>query len=134
MLIVYVDSIILIGDDSLELERLKKALTREFEIKDLAPLRYFIGMEFARSKKGIFIFQRKYILDLLSETGTWMKAIETPIEPNLKLQPASPVEVIDKEKSMPSWETYLSLSYLSRYCFCGKHGESIHALNKSWTL
>ena len=128
VLIVYVDSIILIGDDSLELERLKKALTREFEIKDVGPLRYFIGMEFARSKKGIFISQRKYILDLLSETGTWMKAIETPIEPNLKLQPASPVEVIDKEKSMPSWETYLSLSYLSRYCFYGKHGESIHAV------
>ena len=135
MLIVYVDEITLTSDDSLELERLKKALTREFEIKDLAPLRYFIGMEFARSKKGIFIFQRKYILDLLSETGTWMKAIETPIEPNLKLQPASPVEVIDKEKHQCLiGRTYLSLSYPSRYCFCGKHGESIHALAKSGTL
>ena len=56
-------------------------------------------MEFARSKKGIFISQRKYILDLLSETGLLgCKATETPIELNLKLQPASPVEVIDKEK------------------------------------
>ena len=56
-------------------------------------------MEFARSKKNIFISQRKYKLDLLSETGLLgCKAIETPIKPNLKLQPASPIKVIDKEK------------------------------------
>ena len=59
VLIVYVDEITLTSDDSLELERLKKALTREFEIKDLGPLRYFLGMEFARSTKDIFISQRK---------------------------------------------------------------------------
>ena len=99
MWIVYVDVIILTGDDNLELERLKKALTREFEIRDLGPLKYLLGMEFARSKKGIFISQRKYILDLLIETGLLgCKATKTPIEPNLKLQPASLVEVIDKEK------------------------------------
>ncbi|RVX14701.1 Retrovirus-related Pol polyprotein from transposon RE2 [Vitis vinifera] len=99
MLIVYVDDIILTGDDSLELERLKKVLTREFEIKDLGPLKYFLGMEFARSRKGIFISQRKYVLDLLSETGLLgCKATETPIKLNLKLQLASPVEMIDKEK------------------------------------
>ena len=86
MLIVYVDDIILTSDDSLELEKLKKTLTREFEIKDLGPLRYFFGMEFARSKKGSFISQRKNKLDLLSETGLLgCKATETPIELNLKL-------------------------------------------------
>ena len=67
--IVYVDDIILTGDDVVELDRLKKALTREFEIKNLGPLKYFIGMEFVRSKKGIFISQLKYILDLLGETS-----------------------------------------------------------------
>ena len=99
VLIVYVNDIILTSDNSLELEKLKKALTYEFEIKDLGPLKYFLGMEFARSKKGIFISQRKYILDSVSETSLLgCKAAETPLEPNLKLQPASPVEVIDKEK------------------------------------
>ncbi|KAL6335116.1 hypothetical protein AAG906_027176 [Vitis piasezkii] len=48
---------------------LKKFLAREFEIKDLGALRYFFGMEFARFKKGIFVSQRKYVLDLLKETG-----------------------------------------------------------------
>lgn len=55
ILIVYVDDIILIGDDSLEIERLKGLLAWDFEIKDLGTLKYFLGMEFARSRKGIFV-------------------------------------------------------------------------------
>ncbi|KAA0061144.1 Cysteine-rich RLK (receptor-like protein kinase) 8 [Cucumis melo var. makuwa] len=40
----------------------------EFEIKDLGNLKYFLEMEVARSKEGIFVSQRKYTLDLLTET------------------------------------------------------------------
>ena len=63
VLIVYVDDIIISGDDNEEIARLKKKLALEFELKDLGPLKYFLGMEFARSKEGIFMNQRKYILD-----------------------------------------------------------------------
>src|SRR5262249_17260499 len=60
---------------------------REFEIKDLGKLRYFLGIEVARSYKGIFICQRKYILDLLKETGMMScKPAESPIEANHRLQ------------------------------------------------
>ena len=55
VLIVYVDDIILTRDDVFELDRLKKDLDRAFEIKDLGPLKYFLRMEFARSKKDIFL-------------------------------------------------------------------------------
>ena len=65
ILIVYVDDIILTGDDSNELKRLKKVLACEFEIKDLGALKYFLGMEFARSKKGICVSQRKYVLSFI---------------------------------------------------------------------
>ncbi|NAW49689.1 hypothetical protein FGF92_23950, partial [Salmonella sp. gx-f5] len=47
--------IVLKGDNSAELKRLKERLVDEFEIKDLGALKYFLGMEFARSKEGIFL-------------------------------------------------------------------------------
>ncbi|KAL6331701.1 hypothetical protein AAG906_016697 [Vitis piasezkii] len=69
ILIVYVDNIVLTRDDCNQLEKLKGKLVKEFEIKDLGALKYFLGMEFARSKEGIFVNQRKYVLDLLDETS-----------------------------------------------------------------
>jgi hypothetical protein len=86
ILIVYVDDIILTGDDVLEMNQLKTSLSSTFEIKDLGSLRYFLGMEVARSKKGIVISQQKYVLDLLKETGmSGCRPANTPIDPNQKL-------------------------------------------------
>ena len=81
ILIVYVDDIVLTGDDKREIDRLKKVLASEFEIKQLGELRYFLGMEVARSRKGISVSQRKYILDLLTETGMLgCRPSDTPME------------------------------------------------------
>ncbi|KAK9217910.1 hypothetical protein WN943_006540 [Citrus x changshan-huyou] len=111
VLIVYVDDIILTGDDLVEICRLKKVLARDFEIKDLGNLKYFLGMEFARSKDGIVVSQRKYVLDLLEETGLLgCKAAETPIDPNMKLQPAKIEDVtnIDRYQRLVGRLIYLS--------------------------
>jgi hypothetical protein len=68
------------------MNQLKTPLSSTFEIKDLGSLRYFLGMEVARSKKGIVISQRKYALDLLKETGmNGCRPADTPIYPNQKL-------------------------------------------------
>ncbi|KAG4169510.1 hypothetical protein ERO13_A12G092700v2 [Gossypium hirsutum] len=48
------------GDDHIELEKLKKGLAEQFEIKDLGALKYFFGMEFSRSKEGIAVFEMEY--------------------------------------------------------------------------
>ncbi|KAK3036184.1 hypothetical protein RJ639_030254 [Escallonia herrerae] len=86
ILIVYVDDIIITGDDRGELDTLKLYLAGEFELKDLGALRCFLGMEVARSKSGITVSQRKYVLDLLRDTGMLgCRPAETPMEPNAKL-------------------------------------------------
>ncbi|KAH9648615.1 reverse transcriptase Ty1/copia-type domain-containing protein [Citrus sinensis] len=86
ILIVYVDNIILTGDDKEELEGLNAKLACEFEIKNLGPLRYFLGMEVARTAKGILVTQRKYTLDMLKDTGMIdCKLDVTLVEPNRKL-------------------------------------------------
>ena len=59
-LIIYVDDMIITGDDLEEIESLKRNLFREFEMKDLGDLKYFLGIEVLRSQKGIFLRQRKY--------------------------------------------------------------------------
>jgi len=66
-LITYVDDMIITGDDKEEISRLQKHLATEFEMKNLGGLKYFLGIEVARSEQGIFLSQRKYVLDLLSE-------------------------------------------------------------------
>ena len=65
LLIAYMDDIILIGDDNVEMERLKNKLVDNFKTKNLDALKYSLGMEFARSKKSIFVDQHKYLLNLV---------------------------------------------------------------------
>nr|GFB30224.1 putative RNA-directed DNA polymerase [Tanacetum cinerariifolium] len=68
-LIIYVDDMVITGNDEEEIKRLKEGLFTEFEMKDLGNLKHFLGIEVLRSPKGIFICQKKYILDLLAEIG-----------------------------------------------------------------
>ena len=94
-LIIYVDDMILTGDDEEEISKLRKNLFAEFEMKDLRLLKYFLGIEVLRSKKGIFISQRKYVLDLLTETGLLdFKPADTPMVQNHGLQIVEGVEAV----------------------------------------
>ena len=53
LLIVYVDDIIITGDDKQGINDLKRCLQNPFRTKDLGKLRYFLGIKVARSKEGI---------------------------------------------------------------------------------
>lgn len=80
------DNLILTGNDLNEIMRLKRNLSKEFEIKDLGQLEYFFEMEVARSKRGIMVSQRKYILDFLKKTGMrGCKSAQIPLEASNKL-------------------------------------------------
>ena len=78
---------------------LKGKLFQEFEMKDLGNLKYFLGIEVLRSTQGIFIHQRKYILDLLTETGMLGgKPADTPIVANHGLQVIEGAKATDREQ------------------------------------
>ncbi|RVW57066.1 Retrovirus-related Pol polyprotein from transposon TNT 1-94 [Vitis vinifera] len=104
IIIVYVDDIILTGDHEEKIDLLKKLLTKEFEIKDLGNLKYFLRMEIARSKKGIAVSQRKYVLDLLNEIGMLgCKPAETPMDTTVKRKKVMEVRQLIKEDINVLW-------------------------------
>ncbi|GJV87558.1 retrovirus-related pol polyprotein from transposon TNT 1-94 [Tanacetum coccineum] len=96
-LIIYVDDMIITGNDKEEITKLKKNLFTEFEMKDLGRLKYFLGIEVLRSKQGIFMYQKKYVLDLLAEIGMVdCKPADTPMIVNQKLYMEKKARLADK--------------------------------------
>ncbi|XP_057835178.1 uncharacterized mitochondrial protein AtMg00810-like [Cryptomeria japonica] len=84
-------------NDPEERKALQGYLSSEFEMKDLGPLKHFLGIEVSRSDKGIFLSQRKYALDLLRETSmSACQPIDTPVEEGLKLCIESNQVPVDK--------------------------------------
>nr|AAS79742.1 hypothetical protein [Oryza sativa Japonica Group] len=83
------------GDDVQEIRCLKERSGKTFELKDLGLLRYFLGIEIARSSKGIVLSQWKYVLDLLTDTEMLgCRPSTSPIDRNHQLcsQSGDPVD------------------------------------------
>nr|CAD1837402.1 unnamed protein product [Ananas comosus var. bracteatus] len=77
---------IITGNDERMITDLKTFLNSRFRIKDLGALKFFLGIEVARSKARIFICQPKYSLDILEETGLLgAKPAKFPMDQTLKL-------------------------------------------------
>ena len=86
LLVVYVDDIVITRSDSTGISSLKSFLHSQFHTKDIEMLRYFLGVKVIWSKHGIFLSQRKYVLDLLSETGKLgAKPCSSPMAPSIHL-------------------------------------------------
>ncbi|XP_016571248.2 uncharacterized mitochondrial protein AtMg00810-like [Capsicum annuum] len=86
MILVYVDDLLITGDNTDMINAAKGTLHKQFKLKDLVELKYFLGIEVLRSASGVILIQRKYVLELISEIGlAGAKPATTPLKTNAKL-------------------------------------------------
>lgn len=78
-LLVYVDNIVITSPNVQAIDSLKEFLHSQFKLKDLGILKYFLGIEIARSTSDT---RRYYALQLLEDTGYLnCKPVNTPMDP-----------------------------------------------------
>ncbi|CAL9029727.1 unnamed protein product [Prunus brigantina] len=86
VLLLYVDDIVLTGNTQSMLSSFISTLGTEFEIKDLGPLHYFLGLEVNSIQSGIHLSQTKYSLDLLQRNSmVECKPCSTPVHSKAQL-------------------------------------------------
>ena len=97
--LVYVDNLVIGGNNSELITKFKAYLSKCFHMTDLGLLKYFLGLEISRNDSGIYLCQRKYALDIISECGlTGSKPAVTPLEQNHGLATANGELYSDPEK------------------------------------
>jgi len=85
-LLIYVDDILVTGNDLISIATTKNFLHNLFHLKDLGTVKYFLGIEVLASKNRIFISQGKYALDIIEDAGLLgATPIDTSMEQGLKL-------------------------------------------------
>eukprot|EP00253_Pinus_taeda_P022347 PITA_22347 len=100
-LVVYVDDLLMTGNNESYIASIKKELKKGFEMTDLGYVHYYLGIEVIQHPKSIFLSQKKYIGDLLNKFGmTECNPLTTPMEQNLKLTSIEGKEFEDATKFM----------------------------------
>jgi hypothetical protein len=66
IVVVYVDDLVITGNNLDLLLRLKRQLVDTFDMTDLGLLHYFLGLQVLPLSDGLFLSQSKYVLDLLN--------------------------------------------------------------------
>lgn len=80
-IIIYVDDLLIACNHPPLVQEFKTYLGKHVKYKDLGTPQYFLGLEINITANGISLCQRKYILDLLADTGlTGCKSHTTPME------------------------------------------------------
>ena len=89
---VYVDDIVLARKSNKRIEEVKKALAKQFDIKDMGKLHYFVGMKVIQNEETgeVWIGQPAYTESILQKFGMEKaKPVSAPVDTSVKLVKAT---------------------------------------------
>lgn len=128
--LVYVDDILLTGNNTDFIVHVKQVLHTTFTIKDLGLIKYYLGLEITRNTRGMFLHQHKFIYDLLLEAGLDnAKPLNLPVDVNKKLSATDgqPIDDASLYRKLVGKLLYLTVSrpdiasivnHLSQFLHC----------------
>ncbi|CAH9094778.1 unnamed protein product [Cuscuta epithymum] len=110
--LVYVDDIVLTGNQPAALEQFIQQLTTRFSVKDLGSLHHFLGVETIPHPEGLFLTQRQYILHILEECH-----MDGAKESAIPMSSSSPPHVTDGQHPADSTQYRRALGLLQYLAF-----------------
>ncbi|WVZ11324.1 hypothetical protein V8G54_015854 [Vigna mungo] len=136
---LYVDDLLVTGSNEELVKKFKEDMKQIFEMTDLGEMAYFLGMEINQKNGEVFIYQKKYIKELLKKFKMdECKSVDTPMCQKEKLSKKDEVEPVDQTfyRSLVGCLMYLTttrpdilhyVSLLSRFTNCATESHLIAA-------
>ena len=101
--LLYVDDMLIVGQDRAQISKLKEELAESFEMKDLSPAKQILGMEITRDRKNrrLWLSQERYVERILERFNMKeAKPVTTPLGGHYKLSKSSCPSTEEENKKM----------------------------------
>ncbi|CAJ2667746.1 unnamed protein product [Trifolium pratense] len=127
---LYVDDLLVTGDDTRLVEEFKQEMMQAFEMTDLGLMTFFLGIEIKQNENDVFIYQKKYAKEILKKFQMEeCKTVSTPMNQKEKLSKEDGFDKVDEGyyRSLIGCLMYLTatrpdilfaVSILSRFMHC----------------
>ncbi|XP_038904259.1 uncharacterized mitochondrial protein AtMg00810-like [Benincasa hispida] len=97
MVSLYVDDLLVTGNNTDHIQNFKQEMMKTFEMTDLGFMSYFLGMEIKQGQDEVFICQKKYVKEILKKFQIdECKVARTPINQKEKLCKEDGVVKVDE--------------------------------------
>lgn len=108
---LYVDNILLTGNDTALLQELLTALNNRFAMKDLGQPKYFLGIEMETYEGGLFLHQKAYATDILHQAAmSDCNPMATPLPQRIEEDTSEPFSEPTYFQSLAGKLQYLTIT------------------------
>ncbi|XP_031116906.1 uncharacterized protein LOC116020577 [Ipomoea triloba] len=136
-LLVYVDDIIMLGNDASLIDDLLLRLSSVFKIRDLGTPSFFLGIETLTDGKGFILSQKRYMTDILHRAGmSDCKPLATPAAVTAPATPSlEPYENPTQYRRIVGALQYLTITHPDLSYAVNRLCQFMHSLTEAhWAL